>query len=62
MLEKMEVEKYISKAYSRIISSFERNDTVGEIDLNQRMVENLYRHISVVSQNFVKYYLTLRKI
>ena len=33
----------------------------GEIDLNQRMVENLYRHISVVSQNFVKYYLTLRE-
>ena len=29
--------------------------------MNQRMVENLYRHISVVSQNFVKYYLTLRE-
>ena len=33
----------------------------GEIDLNQCMVENLYRHISVVSQNFVKYYLTLKE-
>ena len=32
----------------------------GEIDLNQCMVENLHRYISVVSQNFVKYYLTLR--
>lgn len=34
----------------------------GEIDLNQCMVENLHRYISVVSQNFVKYYLTLREI
>ena len=33
----------------------------GGIALEQWMVENLYRHMSVVSQNFVKYYLTLRE-
>ena len=33
----------------------------GGIALEQWRVENLYRYMSVVSQNFVKYYLTLRE-